>query len=100
MELNYIDQVGVAGKFGEDNGETVLRVALTGIPENTNAYQARFAARAYVKIGETYCYSDFTEDLNTRSIYEVATNLLKTEKYQNNEILQGIVDTVEGSLGA
>ncbi|MBE6668342.1 MAG: hypothetical protein E7607_08565 [Ruminococcaceae bacterium] len=99
MSLNYIDQEGAAGKFGEDNGATVLRVALTGIPENANTYQARFAARAYVRIGETYCYSDFSEDLNTRSVYEVARNLLETEEYRNNEILQGIIDTVENSLG-
>ena len=97
MGLKYIDQEGTEGKYGEENEITVLRVALTGIPENAIAYETLFAARAYVKIGDTYCYADFDGELNTRSLYQVAKILVETDKYKDNEYILAIIDTVENS---
>ena len=72
-------------------------------PIQATNYDRAFSAIAYVNVDGTYYYSEYDEDLNSRSIEEVAqaaykdTNPVQTDKYQYalNEEYQ---EEVEGEI--
>ncbi|MBQ9781997.1 MAG: hypothetical protein IJW26_02310, partial [Clostridia bacterium] len=80
-------------KVGE--GDTLTyAAAFTNISEKQ--YSREFSARGYLKInftsGEGYVYTNYNEDVNSRSIYQVAT--MAYEKYGSYQIIQDYVDKV------
>ena len=51
-------------------------------------YNRDFSAIAYVKVGDTYYYSSYSEELNSRNIAEVASNACADTSAEQNEVYQ------------
>ena len=58
-------------------------------------YTRDFSAIAYVKVGDTYYYSSYSEELNSRNIAEVASNACADTSAEQNEVYQYAVTEAE-----
>ena len=63
-------------EFSQRFGGYVYNVALYGIPEDY--YITGISARAYVKVGDKYFYSDYYVSYNSRSIAQVAKLVMES----------------------
>ena len=83
---------------GDENATWTYAAALVNI--SGSQYSLHLSARGYLKInfttGEGYVYTGYTEEINSRSIYDVATSAYNdTEKdYKNNATILEYVDSV------
>ena len=74
-----------------DGDYTVFYAAIVDIlPQN---YARAFSARSYIKVGETYYYSAYSDANNSRSVYGVAVDAWEGS-YANNDIVKAYLDKV------
>ena len=85
----------------EDENEAIWTYAAAFTKIQQYQYARSFSARGYLKINYTtgvgYVYTAYTEENNSRSIYEVATEAYKDEEnpyYKTNETILGYVNNV------
>lgn len=78
-------------KLSVDGEYTVFYAAIVDIlPEN---YARKFSARSYIKIGESYYYTSYSDANNARSVWGVAVDAWEN-KYQDNAIVKSYLDKV------
>ena len=81
--FNYLNIVAEEGMDIAD-GKVTIRAAITNILKEN--YETAFAAIAYVKVGDTYYYTDFNLAYNARTVDYVATVALDDlSETQENE---------------
>ena len=61
-------------------------------------YNRDFSAIAYVKVGDTYYYSSYSEELNSRNIAEVASNACADTSAEQNEVYQYAITEAETTV--
>ena len=85
-------------KWTEESGVKTYAAAFVGI--GTGQYARVFSARGFLKVNFTtgvgYVYTDYVEENNARSIYEVATSAYNDTEadYKNNAVILGYVNSV------
>lgn len=74
------------------------------MPEGVVAYELELAARGYMTViyanGTGVIYTDFNADDNVRSMLEVAEFLNETGNYDDNEVVQGIIEACTPTVEA
>jgi hypothetical protein len=94
VDLTSKDE-GVA--LSTDGEYTVFYAAIINIlPEN---YARAFSARSYVKVGESYYYTGYSDANNSRSVYGVAAAAWEDEA-KDNAIVKAYLDKVVRLSGA
>ena len=80
-----------------DGEYTVFYAAIIDIlPEN---YARKFSAVSYIKIGDSYYYTDYSDENNSRSVYGVAAAAWEAEA-KDNPIVKAYLDKVVHLSGA
>ena len=94
------DQGDFSDRTADTEGNISYYATLVDLPETATAVNMEFAARGYIKIGDTVIYTDFDADKHVRSMAEVAAVAITKDAYKDNAVIKRIVDlsaqTVEG----
>lgn len=79
------------GDEAKDEDGVYFTGVYTGIPETSEAYKEKIAGRAYVKLGEVYCYGATT----VRSVYETALAVKAKCEASGEEVPEYVTDAIE-----
>ena len=86
---------------GDEKTGKTYRVALVGFKDSQDAFTMNFSARAYAVVndprtGKTVtCYSPYDANENSRSLADVALGCKGTGDYDDNSIINHILDVVD-----
>lgn len=86
---------------GDEKTGKTYRVALVGFKDSQDAFTMNFSARAYAVVNDTRtgktvtCYSPYDANENSRSLADVALGCKGTGDYDDNSIINHILDVVD-----